>query len=236
MRIFGSHFQEIEDIQAKTLVWEKSKYKDLPLAELTRKREDDNSVFYDDSYFYHLSFPSAHAGNQAVWKYKERFRDPRFLPSFTFQDYLPQVKGSMILRTPVGVEINWHILNDENKIIQFKKYTKGSYTYYEWSAENIPAYKREAKSPSHSYFVPLVVFHVTTWKGSKGTQSLLAGLDDLNRCLFAGCDARHRLAQRQFAGRNHEKIENRAIRARNDLNDRFHIGGNGRHRRREPRR
>lgn len=191
MRIFGSHFQEIEDVQAKTLVWEKSKYKDLPLAELTRKREDDNSVFYDDSYFYHLSFPAAHAGNQAVWSYKERFRDPRFLPSFTFQDYLPQIRGSLVLRAPAGVEIKWHILNDEKKSIQFKKYTKGSLTYYEWSAENIPAYKREARSPSYSYFVPLVVFHVTSWKNNNGTQTLLASLDDLNRWYSATLQSVH---------------------------------------------
>src|SRR5690242_14338205 len=38
MRIFGSQFQEIEDIKAKTEVWEKSKYKDIPLTGLTRKR------------------------------------------------------------------------------------------------------------------------------------------------------------------------------------------------------
>jgi Transglutaminase-like superfamily len=181
MRIFGSHFQEVQNLQAKTLVWEKSRYKDIPLSGLTRQREDDNDIFYDDSYFYQMSFPAAHAGNQATWSFTERYRDVRFLPSFYFQDYLPQAKGSFVIRAPHGVEIKWHILNDADKRIQFKQYTKGQLTYYEWVSTNIPAFKREEQSPKYAYFSPLVVFHVTSWKTKDATRPLLSSLDDLHR-------------------------------------------------------
>lgn len=180
MRIFGSHFHEIEDVQANTLSWQKSKYKAIPLLGLTRKREDDSNVFYDDSYFYHFSFPAPHAGNQAVWQYTERYRDTRFLPTFYFHSYLPQAKGSFVIRAPQGVELKWHVLNDEKNIVQFKKYTKGVYTYYEWVVENIPAYKSEDSSPSLAYFLPVVVYHITSYVGESGAHNLLSNLNDLN--------------------------------------------------------
>lgn len=45
MHVYGSHFQDIENIQAATSVWEKSKYKDIALGGLTRQRENDASIF-----------------------------------------------------------------------------------------------------------------------------------------------------------------------------------------------
>jgi hypothetical protein len=181
MRIFGSHFLGIENVRAKTKVWEKSKYKDIPITGLTRRREDDSDVFFDDSYFYHLSFPAAHAGNQAAVEYTEVYRDVRFLTPFYFKDYLPQLKGSLVLRVPQGVEINWQILNDQDSLIQFKKYTKGTFTHFEWTVENVPAYRWEDNGPKTSYYTPHVVFYVTSWTNKNGTKKFLSNLSDLHR-------------------------------------------------------
>jgi transglutaminase-like putative cysteine protease len=184
MRIFGSHFQEIENVQAATSVWEKSKYKEIPLSGLTRQREDDNSVFFDDSYFYHLSFPAGQAGNQANWSYTEKYRDARFLPTFYFQDYLTQRKGSLLIRAPKNVELKWHIFNDQENKIQFKQFEKGGYRHYEWTVEDLPAVKREERSPKYSYFVPLVVFHVTAIQEKDQTVPVLSGLNDLHKWYY----------------------------------------------------
>jgi hypothetical protein len=184
MRIYGSHFMEVENVHAKTQVWEKSRYKDIPLTGLTRKREDDSDIFFDDSYFYHMSFPMAHAGNMATWDFTERYRDVRFISSFYFQDYLPQVKSSVVIRAPHGVELKWHVMNDKNNSIQFRQYEKGSYTHYEWFMENIPSIRREDQSPKYGYIMPHVVFRVASWKSKNGSVSLLANLDDLHHWYY----------------------------------------------------
>src|SRR5271154_3261008 len=88
-RVYGSYFQEVENLQAKALIWENNRYKELKMTNFTKKQEDDNSVFYDDSYFYSLIFPAATAGNQASWSYTEKYKDPKFLPTFYFSGYLP---------------------------------------------------------------------------------------------------------------------------------------------------
>src|SRR5258706_13366546 len=83
-RVYGSYFDEIENMEAKTRFLENGHYKELKIKNITKKRDDDNSVFYDDSYFFPLSFPAGPAGNQASWTYKEKYIDPRFLPAFYF--------------------------------------------------------------------------------------------------------------------------------------------------------
>lgn len=180
MRIFGSHFMEIENVKAITSVWDKTKYKDIPLSGLTRQREDDASVFYDDSYFYHLSFPASHAGNQAYWSYQEKYRDARFLPTYFFQDYLRQINGKLLIRVPKNVEITSYILNDSDDKIKFRQYEKGNYVNYEWTVSDMPSVKREEKSPKYSYFVPLVVFYVKSIKDKNETKTILSNLSDLN--------------------------------------------------------
>lgn len=184
MRIFGSHFQEIENLQAVTSVWDKTKYKDIPLSGLTRQRDDDDGIFFDDSYFYHLSFPAGHAGNQAYWKYNEKYRDARFLSAFYFQDYLTQTSGSLLIRSPRNVELKWHLLNDQENRVQFRQLEKGGYTHYEWTVKNMPAVKHEERSPKYSYFVPLVVFHVTAIKEKDKTVPVLSGINDLHKWYY----------------------------------------------------
>lgn len=181
MRIFGSHFQEIENLQAVTSVWDKTKYKDIPLSGLTRQRDDDDGIFFDDSYFYHLSFPAGHAGNQAYWKYSEKYRDARFLSAFYFQDYLTQANGSLLIRAPKKVELKWHLVNDPDKKVQFRQFEKGGYTYYEWKVENMEAVKRWERSPKYSYFVPLVLFHITSIKENDKTLPVLSEMNDLHK-------------------------------------------------------
>ncbi|HCZ34635.1 MAG TPA: hypothetical protein DHV26_01760 [Cytophagales bacterium] len=184
MHVYGSHFQDIENIQAATSVWEKSKYKDIPLGGLTRQREDDASIFFDDSYFYRLSFPATHEGNQAYWSYTEKYRDARFISPYYFQDFLSQRKGLFVIRVPKGISIKWQVFNDPEKYIQFRQYEKSGFAHYEWKVENVPAIKNEEQSPRYSYFVPVVVAQVTEVKSNNKTVPVLSNLTDLHRWYF----------------------------------------------------
>src|SRR3970040_898461 len=41
-RVHGSHFTEVEDLKAKTLVWEKSRHKELTVSNFARKFDTDD--------------------------------------------------------------------------------------------------------------------------------------------------------------------------------------------------
>ncbi|MBX2970425.1 MAG: transglutaminase domain-containing protein [Cyclobacteriaceae bacterium] len=184
MVVYGSHFQEIENLKAFTSVWDKTKYREIPLSGLTRQQEGNSSIFFDDSYFYRLSFPAGHEGNQASWSYSEVYRDARFLTSFYFQSFLPQLSGLLVLRVPKNIEINWQIVNDPEKRIKFRMYEKNGYRNYEWKAEHIPKVKWEDNSPSGTYHIPIVLFQVAELNVAGEAKSILANLSDLHKWYF----------------------------------------------------
>lgn len=178
-RVYGSYFQQIENLEAKSLLLENGKYKPLKMKPTSKKQEDDQSVFFDDSYFYPMSFPAGKAGDQAIWSFEEKYKDPRFLPAFYFSSYLPQVKSKLTIKATKGIDIAWSVYNDAEKKIQFNQYDKGGFTYYEWQAENIKAPQHEAESPKFYYYVPQVVYYVKSFPTKKGRTKVLSSADDL---------------------------------------------------------
>ena len=178
-RVYGSYFVDIRNLEAQTQVWQKNKYKKLELKNIPKKREDDNSVFYDDSYFYQLLIPNAVAGNQATWSYQEEYRDARFIGVYSFGTNWPQVKGSFTLKAMQGIEIAFRVMNDPDNNIQYKTYSKGGYTYHEWSVQNTKTRTFDDNAPKPVYYIPLVNYYVKTFTSRKGTQHVLSNLDDL---------------------------------------------------------
>jgi transglutaminase-like putative cysteine protease len=178
-RVHGSHFTEVEDLKAKTLVWEKSRHKELTVSNFARKFDTDDGIFYDDSYYYSVSFPSVAPRNRTQLQYRNAYKDPRFVPGFVFPSYLPQEKTVYTIRTTAGVELMHDVLNDEKRQVKFRKYTKGKDVIYEWSVNNLESIKIDANSPSLRYFAPHVIVAVKSYHTSAGTKSVLSGLDDL---------------------------------------------------------
>ena len=164
-KVHGSMFAEVTSLEAKTLVWEKNKYKLVKVSNFKKNSNSSGSVFYDDSYFYSFDLPSVAPHNRTQIQYKQIFRDPRMLPVHFFQNYLPVIKSSFVIKAPIGVELNYKILNAADNPVTFKKTTKGKYIYYEWLAENAEPIKIEEKGPSIHYYCPQLVYSIRSFKG-----------------------------------------------------------------------
>ncbi len=178
-RIYGSDFEKVVNLEARTAVWNGSRYKDLPITDFKKKRDDDNAVFFDDSYFYSFSFPAVAAGNQTFLSYRTEHKDPRYLSGFFLAAYIPQLKSSFTIKASKGVELVYEVLHDDHNQIRFKKTEKGNFVYYEWVAEGIPSIHPEDESPDIAYFTPQVQYYVKSYQTSKGTRNILADLNDL---------------------------------------------------------
>lgn len=178
-RVHGSHFMEVEDLKAKTLVWEKSRHKELSVSNFSRKFDTDDGIFYDDSYYYAVSFPSVAPRNRTQLQYRNTYKDPRFIPGFIFSSYLPQEKTVFTIRTTPNVELMYEVLNDEKKQVKFRKYSKGKEIVYEWSASGLAPFKIDENSPSLRYVAPHVMVAVKSYNNSAGTHKVLSNLDDL---------------------------------------------------------
>jgi transglutaminase-like putative cysteine protease len=183
-RVYGSHFNQVANIKAKTLVWDKNRYKEMVVSNFKKNSDRSAGIFYDDSYYYSFDFPSIASRNRTQLEYRENMKDVRFIHGYVFSSYLPQGKTTYTIKTTKDVDLAYQVLNDDKKQIQFRKTEKGNSVTYEWTAQYLPALKSEDKSPSLRYYAPHVICYVKSYKTKKGNVKVLSNLDDLYRWYY----------------------------------------------------
>jgi transglutaminase-like putative cysteine protease len=183
-RVYGSHFSQVNDLKARTLVWEKNRYKEMTVTSFKKNSDRDRGIFFDDSYYYSFNFPAVASRNRTQLQYREILKDSRFLSGYMFSSYLPQGKSTFTIKTSKDVELFTQVLNDPQKQVRFKRSEKGGTVTYEWTAENIPGIKSEDGSPSMRYFSPHVVCYVKSYQIRKGKVNVISDLGDLYRWYY----------------------------------------------------
>jgi len=178
-KVYGSHFSQVADLKAKTLVWEKNRYKEIDVSDFKKNSDRDRGIFYDDSYYYAFDFPSVASRNRTQLSYREVQKDPRFISGFVFVTYLPQAKTRYTINATRDVELVYQVLNDPDKKIKFKKTEKGKNVVYEWTAENMPAVRNEDEAPSLRYYAPHVVCYIKSYKANGKQMKVLSDANDL---------------------------------------------------------
>jgi hypothetical protein len=172
-KVYGSHFTRVENLKAKTLVWDKNKYRELPVNNFKKSADPDRGVFFDDGYYYAFDFPSVASGNRTQLQYREIQKEVRFISGFLFASYLPQVRSSFKIKTTKDVDLHFQVLNDPTGSIKFRKKEIGKTVEYEWVSDFVPAANVEDDSPSIRYYEPHVACHVISYKGKSGVVSVL---------------------------------------------------------------
>lgn len=179
-RVYGSYFNQVSNLKAKTLIWNKDKYKELPVSDYKKNSERSSGIFYDDSYYYSFNLPSLAARNRSKLQYREDLKDPRFISGYVFSSYIPQATVTYTIKASKDVEIFYEVLNDDQQLIKFKKTEKGNTVTYEWSAKDLPSFKTEGNGPSIRYYTPHLICYVKSYQGKSGKKQVLSSVDDLH--------------------------------------------------------
>jgi transglutaminase-like putative cysteine protease len=177
-RVYGSHFVGVRDIEGKTLVAQGSKYKPVRVENMARKDDHDAGIFYDDSYYYALSFPSLAPKARTQLNYTEVYRDPHLTGGYTFVSYLPVATSTYTAKVHRSVDFRFRVFNDPGSI-RYRKETRGDYTTHTWTYVDAPKIRIEARSPNARYFVPHIVAYAAGYTASSGYKKLLASPEDL---------------------------------------------------------
>ncbi|HZY82521.1 MAG TPA: transglutaminase-like domain-containing protein [Cyclobacteriaceae bacterium] len=180
-RIYGSSFREISDIKAKTLVWDKNRYKEMNVTNFKKNDSRSDGVFYDDSYYYSFDFPSVESQSRTLLEYRENVKDVRFVSGYMMQSNLPHALSTYTIKASKGIDVSFKVINDKENRISFQKTEKGGFVYYQWTAKDLPALDYDSGSPSLSYFSPFVECHIRSYTTKKGTTRVLSDLTDLHR-------------------------------------------------------
>ena len=180
-KIYGSSFTEIADIKAKTLVWDRSRYKEMSVTSFKRNDSQSSGIFYDDSYYYSFDFPSVVSQSRTLLQYRENIKDIRFISGYMMQSNLPHALSQYTIKASKGIDVSYKVLNDRDNRISFQKTEKGGFVYYQWTAKDLPSIEFDSKAPSLSYFTPYIECHVKSYTTKKGTVRVLSDLGDLHR-------------------------------------------------------
>jgi hypothetical protein len=179
-KVYGSSFVSINNLRAKTLVWEKNRYREAPVTEWVKNTDSEDHVFYDDSYFYSCNYPSVAAGNRTILQYREIQKEVRFLSGYLFTTYAPQARSTFIIKTTKDVDLAFMVFNDPTNRITFRRTEKGNSVTLEWTAENLPAIVIEENSPAVRYYEPHVSFFVKSYKVNGKTVDVLPDVKALH--------------------------------------------------------
>lgn len=179
-KVYGSHFSQISNLKAKTLAWDKNRYREMNVTDFKRASDPSGGVFYDDSYFYSFNFPAVAFGNRTQLEYRENIKDVHFISGYVFSNYLPQVKTSYVIKAPKDVEIGYKIFNDQHSGIKFSKTEKGNMVTYQWSVDNLPALKFESNAPEIRYYAPHIICYVKSYQLKGRKINVLSNLEDLH--------------------------------------------------------
>jgi transglutaminase-like putative cysteine protease len=183
-KVYGSHFNQVKNIAAKTLVWDKNRYRSMDVSDFKKNSDRDKGIFFDDSYYYSFNFPSVASQNRTQLSYSEDIKDARFISGYIFPSYVPLGKVSYTIKTSKGVDLFYEVFNDPNKKIKMKVTEKGGNIFYEWTAQNLEGLKVEEKSPPVRYYAPQLVCYVKSYTNKKGKVNVLTGVDDLYRWYY----------------------------------------------------
>ncbi|MDQ2770629.1 MAG: DUF3857 domain-containing protein, partial [Bacteroidota bacterium] len=159
-RVFSSHFNRLQKLEARTLVPNGEKFKAVKVNEFKDKFEIQSGIFFDDTRSVSFSFPAVTPGARTETDYTVRHVDARFVMPFFVGSYVPVRHAELTITVPKGVVIGYKTFHAENTPIKYTREEKGSQVVYRWTADNLPSPPRENDGPQASYYLPHIVFFV----------------------------------------------------------------------------
>ncbi|MFN6945199.1 MAG: transglutaminase-like domain-containing protein [Cytophagaceae bacterium] len=179
--IHYSHFYRLTSVDAKSMAPKgKGKFTTYKVKNFTDKSEDSDGIFYNDYKSRNFVFPNITEGSKSHLFYTQEILDPKLLPGFYFQSYLPSEEIKLSIKVHKNVVLNYKLFNTENFDIKFSKEEKGNYATYTWIAQNVSGYKTESDAPGAAYYLPHIQYWIDSYTTPKnGKVNVLSTLDDL---------------------------------------------------------
>lgn len=178
-KVYLSEFKKVITLDAKTLVPNKNKYKEIPVTNFVEKNEQSSGVFYDDFRSKSFVYPAVEPGVRTILREKKEVRDPHFVTPFYFASFVPVISAKVTIITDKSIELKHKLFNEDEVDIEFNKKAKGDKIIYTWEAQNLDDYKIESDAPKSSYYLPHLAYYVGEYTANGKKKQLLSSLDDL---------------------------------------------------------
>jgi hypothetical protein len=155
------------------------KQKKIKVTQSNEKRDENQTVFHDDTKIRQLIFPNLQVGSKKVYSYLTEFTDPFLLHRFNFGSNLPTENAILEVVFDKNIEIGYTIFNDPNGAIQFKEFERKGKKVYQWIATNIKPLKFEENAPGYLHIIPNINIFIKQYKIGNTVTPVLGTVDKL---------------------------------------------------------
>lgn len=177
--VASSNFIELAKISGYTLVPSGNKYQKKEIKEFEKKDNTDRNVFYDDQKTYSFTYPSAQVGAIMVLDYQLVYKEPRFMGSYFWANYIPIETEEIKIIVPKSINIHYKLFNADKITLEFAKEEKKNEIVYTWKSKNRKPKTRYDDAPDYRYYEPHLLFYITDYEIEGKKTNLLGTPADL---------------------------------------------------------
>lgn len=174
-----SAFISLRSIDAVTFAPNGDKYKEIKVTDISDISRLGGGIFYDDTRYKKLMFPSLLKGAIAQLDYTQVYHEPRFLPAFYFNSYAPVLNAEFSITFPDEVKLSYKLLGKNTEKVKFTSVKGKGTTTYTFTASDMEAMDFEGSSPPSEDVYPHVVFFINEVKRDGKTTTYLKGVQEL---------------------------------------------------------
>ncbi|HET6226150.1 MAG TPA: DUF3857 domain-containing protein [Bacteroidia bacterium] len=168
-----SSMVEASNIKASILIPNGKKYKKKEVDKIEQKDDPDMNVFFDDQKIYSFTYPSAQVGAILNLDYQLTYKEPRFMGSHFWINYIPDLNNELKISVQKNINIQYKLFNAEGLDLQFTKEEKGNEVIYTWKSKSRKPITRYSDAPNFRYYEPHMVFYVTDYMVNGEKKKLL---------------------------------------------------------------
>lgn len=179
VRIPYNNFNEISDVKGYTLLLKNQKKINLSAAYVSTNEIKREDIFHSDFKFKHFVFPQVEDNSIVEYSYRNKFKEPRLVSQFNFQDRVLTEKAILRIVCDPAVEIGYKLLGENQDKISFTQTTEEGRNVYTWEAKDLEAFKAEDRMISRMHYLPHVIYFVKNYKTETGTNELMGTVDNL---------------------------------------------------------
>ncbi len=112
-------------------------------------------------------------------EYEQKIKDPKFIGSFLFQNYLPIVHSKFTVTIDNGIDIRLEIINNDDNLVQKSEEKIGDRIKYTFECKNAEKLKIEEDAPPIRFTAPHIAAIVQKYEANGKTYQVLSSADDL---------------------------------------------------------
>ena len=155
------------------------KTKKIKVTQSNEKRDENQTVFHDDTKIRQLIFPNLQVGSKKVYSYVTEFTDPFLLHRFNFSSNFPIENATLEVVLDKNIEIGFNLFNDPNNDIQFKEFERKGKKVYQWTATNVKRLKHEENAPGYLHIIPNINIFIKQYTIGNTVIPVLGSVDKL---------------------------------------------------------